>query len=127
MDKGNGERLGVSDTSFTGFTELREEPPAPPVSPVPPVLQVPVVPSVPVVPAINIADYLPHHPFRGMSLDETAPTDEKIEGRRRYDRDKEAESRKRHHDKITEYNREYRRRRRPRALHRPRWGSDVWR
>ena len=61
---------------------MRDEkpPPASPVSPVLPVTQVPVVPPVPVVPAINIADYLPHHPFRGILLEDTAPTDEELAG-----------------------------------------------
>lgn len=82
---GNGERAGVLDTSLTGFTELREEPPAPPVSPVPPVLQVPEASSLPsslspLTLSDAIAADLPTHPFRGMSLDETAPTDEEIAG-----------------------------------------------
>ncbi|MBQ3745814.1 MAG: hypothetical protein II863_00215, partial [Kiritimatiellae bacterium] len=67
----NGERSGFLDTSLSGFTVLRAESP---------VLPVPTVIQVPVVPAINIADYLPAHPFRGMTLDDTAPTDEEIEG-----------------------------------------------
>ena len=82
---GNGERASVLDTSLTGFTELREEPTAPPVSPVPPVLQVPEVSSLPsslspLTLSDAIAADLPTHPFRGMSLDETAPTDEEIAG-----------------------------------------------
>ena len=44
------------------------------VSPVAPVA------PVPEQPAINIADYLPSHPLRCLSLDETAPTDEEIAG-----------------------------------------------
>lgn len=50
-----------------------KEPPAPSVQ------QVPPVPSVPVVPAINVADCLPTRPFRGLSLDGTAPADDEIE------------------------------------------------
>lgn len=79
---GNGERADVLDTSLTGFTELREEPPAPPVSPV---LQVPEASSLPsslspLTLSDAIAADLPTHPFRGMSLDETAPTDDEIAG-----------------------------------------------
>lgn len=82
---GNGERAGVLGTSLTGFTELKEEPPAPPVSPVPPVLQVPEASSLPsslspLTLSDAIAADLPTHPFRGMSLDETAPTDDEIAG-----------------------------------------------
>ena len=71
---GNGERAaGGSCFSATADTPVT---PAPPVPPVP---SVPVVPSVPIAPAINIADYLPHHPLRGMTLDDTAPTETEIE------------------------------------------------
>ncbi len=56
----------------------------------------------------------------GFTLGKKPVTPEEIEGRKRYDRDKEAESRKRHHDRITEYNREYRRRKRQRRWQRRR-------
>ncbi len=44
--------------------------------------EAPVSPAAPApsVPAINIADYLPHHPFRGLLLEDTAPTDDEIAG-----------------------------------------------
>ena len=45
-----------------------------------PVVTVAPVSSVPERPPINIADYLPSHPLRCLSLDETAPTDEEIAG-----------------------------------------------
>ena len=51
-----------------------KEPPVTLVTPVEP------VPQAPAQLAINIADYLPHHPFRGLLLDDTAPTDEEIAG-----------------------------------------------
>jgi len=44
----------------------QNEPPAPMVAP------------APAQPAINIADYLPSHPFRGLLLEDTAPTDDEI-------------------------------------------------
>ena len=55
-------------------TRKREEkePPVTLVTPVEP------VPQAPVPPAINIADYLPRHPFRGLLLEDTAPTDDEI-------------------------------------------------
>ncbi len=68
---GNGEQAGALDTSLTGFSELREEPPVAPV---------PAVSPVPSVPVINVADYLPSHPFRGLLLEDTAPTDEELAG-----------------------------------------------
>ena len=49
-----------------------KEPPVTLVTPVEP------VPQAPVPPAINIADYLPRHPFRGLLLEDTAPTDDEI-------------------------------------------------
>ena len=45
----------------------QNEPPAPMVAP------------APAHPEINIADYLPSHPFRGLLLEDTAPTDDEIE------------------------------------------------
>ena len=36
------------------------------------------VPHAPAQPAINILDYLPNHPFRGILLEDTAPTDDEI-------------------------------------------------
>lgn len=44
----------------------QNEPPAPMVAP------------APAQTAINIADYLPSHPFRGLLLEDTAPTDDEI-------------------------------------------------
>ena len=44
----------------------QNEPPAPMVAP------------APAHPEINIADYLPSHPFRGLLLEDTAPTDDEI-------------------------------------------------
>ncbi len=44
----------------------QNEPPAPMAAP------------APAQPAINIADYLPSHPFRGLLLEDTAPTDDEI-------------------------------------------------
>ena len=38
----------------------------------------PIVAPAPAQPAINIADYLPSHPFRGLLLEDTAPTDDEI-------------------------------------------------
>lgn len=57
-------------------TRKREEkePPVTLVTPVEP------VPQAPAQSAINIADYLPHHPFRGLLLEETTPTDEELAG-----------------------------------------------
>lgn len=68
---GNGEQAGALDASLTRFSELREEPPVAPV---------PAVSPVPSVPVINVADYLPSHPFRGLLLEDTAPTDEELAG-----------------------------------------------
>ena len=47
-------------------------------APVMPVPLVEPVPHAPAQPAINIADYLPRHPFRGLLLEDTAPTDDEI-------------------------------------------------
>ena len=47
-------------------------------APVMPVPLVEPVPQAPAQPAINIADYLPSHPFRGLLLEDTAPTDDEI-------------------------------------------------
>lgn len=49
-----------------------KEPPVTLVTPVEP------VPQAPAQLAFNIADYLPHHPFRGLLLEDTAPTDEEL-------------------------------------------------
>lgn len=64
----------------------------------------------------------------GFTLGKKPVTPEEIEGRRRYDRDMEAESRKRRHDKIAAYNREYRRRRRAAALanEQTKWTQEQW-
>ena len=43
-----------------------------------PVPLVEPVPQAPAQTAINIADYLPSHPFRGLLLEDTAPTDDEI-------------------------------------------------
>ena len=43
-----------------------------------PVPLVEPAPHAPGQPAINIADYLPRHPFRGLLLEDTAPTDDEI-------------------------------------------------
>ena len=51
-----------------------KEPPVTLVTPVEP------VPQAPAQLAINIADFLPHHPFRGFLLEDTAPTDEELAG-----------------------------------------------
>ena len=74
---GNGERASVLDTSLTELTELTVEPP------VPPVLQVSEVSSHPssLIPhplSDAIAADLPSHPFRGLRLEDTAPTDDEI-------------------------------------------------
>ena len=55
-------------------------------------------------------------------------TPEEIEGFKRWQRDQEAEYRKRHHDKITAYNREYRRRKRAEALAKQQttWTPEQW-
>jgi len=47
-------------------------------APVMPVPLVEPVPQAPAQPAINIADYLPSHPFRGLLLEDTAPTDDEV-------------------------------------------------
>lgn len=52
----------------------------------------------------------------GFMLGRKPVTTEEIEGFKRWQRDREAEYRERHHDRITECNREYRRRRRAEAL-----------
>ena len=64
----------------------------------------------------------------GFTLGKKPVTPEEIEGRKRYDRDMEAEMRKRRHDKITAYNREYRRRKRAEALAaaQTKWTSEQW-
>jgi len=64
----------------------------------------------------------------GFTLGKKPTTPEEIEGRKRYYRDKEAEERKRRHDQITEYNREYRRRKRAAALAaaQTKWTSEQW-
>ena len=64
----------------------------------------------------------------GFTLGKKPVTPEEIEGRKRYDRDKEAEERKRKHDKITAYNREYRRRKRAEALYEQQasWTPEQW-
>lgn len=70
---------------------------------------------------------IPHHSTReerrrivrekyGFTLGKKPITPEEIEGRKRYARDMEAKERERRRDKITEYNRKYRRRRRAEAL-----------
>ena len=64
----------------------------------------------------------------GFTLGKKPETPEEIEGKKRWLRDKEAEERKRRHDKITEYNREYRRRRRAEALAQAqtKWTPKQW-
>ena len=64
----------------------------------------------------------------GFTLGKVINTPEEIEGRKRWLRDKEAEDRKRNHDKITAYNREYRRRKRQEALERAqaKWTPRQW-
>ena len=64
----------------------------------------------------------------GFTLGKVINTPEEIEGRKRWQRDKEAEDRKRNHDKITAYNREYRRRKRQEALERAqaKWTPRQW-
>ncbi|MBQ3806920.1 MAG: hypothetical protein II840_03090, partial [Kiritimatiellae bacterium] len=64
----------------------------------------------------------------GFTLGKRPETPEEIEGKKRWLRDKEAEERKRRHDKITEYNREYRRRRRAEALAQAqtKWTPKQW-
>ena len=64
----------------------------------------------------------------GFTLGKRPETPEEIEGKKRWLRDKEAEERKRRHDKITEYNREYRRRRRAEALAeaQTKWTPKQW-
>ena len=64
----------------------------------------------------------------GFTLGKKPVTPEEIEGRRRYDRDMEAKERERRHDKINEYNREYRRRKRQEALERAqeKWSAAQW-
>ncbi len=64
----------------------------------------------------------------GFTLGKKPVTPEEIEGRKRYDHDMDAESRKRRHDKIAAYNREYRRRRRAEALAdaQTRWTQEQW-
>ena len=64
----------------------------------------------------------------GFTLGKKPVTPEEIEGRRRYDRDMEAAERERRHDKINEYNREYRRRKRREELERAqeKWSAAQW-
>ena len=64
----------------------------------------------------------------GFTLGKKPVTPEEVEGRKRYDRDMEAEKRKRNHDRIAEYNREYRRRTRRQALERAqeKWSPEQW-
>ena len=65
-ERGTGKReeMGVSQSSAT-----TEQPTVASIKPVPTPL-----------PVLNIADYLPHHPFRGILLEDTAPTDEELAG-----------------------------------------------
>ena len=64
----------------------------------------------------------------GFTLGKVINTPEEIEGRKRWLKDKEAEERKRNHDKITAYNREYRRRKRAEALAKRQsaWTPEQW-
>ena len=64
----------------------------------------------------------------GFTLGKKPVTPEEIEGFKRWQRDQEAEYRERHHDRITEYNREYRRRRRAEALAKAqaKWTPEQW-
>ena len=62
--RGNREEMGVSQSTAT-----TEQPTVASIKPVPTPL-----------PVLNIADYLPHHPFRGILLEDTAPTDEELAG-----------------------------------------------
>ncbi len=64
----------------------------------------------------------------GFTLGKVINTPEEIEGRKRWLRDKEAEDRKRNHDKITAYNRLYRRRKRAEALYEEQanWTPEQW-
>lgn len=62
--RGKREEMGVSQSSAT-----TEQPTVASIKPVPTPL-----------PVLNIADYLPHHPFRGILLEDTAPTDEELAG-----------------------------------------------
>jgi len=64
----------------------------------------------------------------GFTLGKIINTPEEIEGRKRWQRDKEAEDRKRNHDKITAYNRLYRRRKRAEALYEEQanWTPEQW-
>ena len=64
----------------------------------------------------------------GFTLGKIINTPEEIEGRKRWQRDIDAETRKRKHDKITAYNREYRRRKRAEALAdaQTRWTPEQW-
>ena len=52
----------------------------------------------------------------GFTLGKPPVTPEEVEGFKRWQRDKEAAYRQRHHDTITAYNRDYRRRKRAEAL-----------
>ena len=64
----------------------------------------------------------------GFTLGKAPATPEEIEGFKRWQRDQEAEYRKRHHDRITAYNREYRRRKRAEALAKQQttWTRKQW-
>ena len=64
----------------------------------------------------------------GFTLGKKPTTPEEIEGFKRWQRDQEAEYRKRHHDRITAYNREYRRRKRAEALAKQQttWTRKQW-
>lgn len=64
----------------------------------------------------------------GFTLGKKPVTPEEVEGRKRYDRDMEAENRKRNHDRIAEYNRAYRRKKRQQALERAqeKWSPEQW-
>ena len=64
----------------------------------------------------------------GFTLGKAPATPEEIEGFKRWQRDQESEYRKRHHDRITAYNREYRRRKRAEALAKQQttWTRKQW-
>jgi len=64
----------------------------------------------------------------GFTLGKRPKTPEEIKGRKRYNRDKLAEERERRREKITAYNREYRRRKRQEALAKAqkKWTSEQW-